>query len=138
MHCTLFQADAAADKELCEVLRVKLDKMKSECDKLATQLNVRDEAHALLLKKYQLLKQELHEGVRKPLSCLFFFNEGVKLFDWWTLENAAALLLQFPKKSDPDSSCQTNINKCVNDGLPNVQTMLLCQSVPIGLQLFGS
>lgn len=65
-HCVPFQAEAAVDKELCEVLRIKLDKMKSECDKLATQLCVRDEAHALLLKKYQLLKQELHEGVRTP------------------------------------------------------------------------
>lgn len=38
--------------------------MKSECDKLAKQLVTKDETHALLLKKYQLLKQELHGGVR--------------------------------------------------------------------------
>lgn len=56
------------DKELCEALRVKLDRMKSECDKLATQLGTREETHALLLKKYQLLKQELHEGVRNRSS----------------------------------------------------------------------
>lgn len=71
-RCGSFQADAASDKELCEALRVKLDRMKSECDKLATQLAVRDETHALLLKKYQMLKQELNEGVRKNVFCFFY------------------------------------------------------------------
>ncbi|XP_044024461.1 centrosomal protein of 128 kDa-like isoform X2 [Siniperca chuatsi] len=58
------KADAASDKELCGALRIKLDRMKDECDKLAAQLSTRDEAHALLHRKYQLLKQELDDKVR--------------------------------------------------------------------------
>ncbi|KAK2856502.1 hypothetical protein Q5P01_005237 [Channa striata] len=58
------KADAASDKELCGALRIKLDRMKDECDKLAAQLNTKDEAHALLHRKYQLLKQELDEKIR--------------------------------------------------------------------------
>ncbi|XP_029352740.1 centrosomal protein of 128 kDa isoform X2 [Echeneis naucrates] len=58
------KADAVSEKELCGVLRVKLDRMKDECDKLATQLNTKDEAHALLHRKYHLLKQELDDKVR--------------------------------------------------------------------------
>ncbi|XP_026174921.1 centrosomal protein of 128 kDa isoform X10 [Mastacembelus armatus] len=58
------KADAASDKELCGVLRIKLDRMKDECDKLAAQLSTKDEAHALLHRKYQLLKQELDDKVR--------------------------------------------------------------------------
>uniref|UniRef100_A0A8D3BWE6 Centrosomal protein 128 n=1 Tax=Scophthalmus maximus TaxID=52904 RepID=A0A8D3BWE6_SCOMX len=58
------KADAAADKELCGVLRIKLDRMKDECDKLAAQLSTKDEAHALLNRKHQLLKQELDDKVR--------------------------------------------------------------------------
>lgn len=38
--------------------------MKEECDKLATQLSVKEDAHALIHKKYQLLKQELDDSVR--------------------------------------------------------------------------
>lgn len=72
----LFQADAASDKELCEALRIKLDRMKGECDKLATQLSTKDEAHALLLKKYHLLKQELHSEVSHAPLCLV-------LKTWW-------------------------------------------------------
>ncbi|KAF0023166.1 hypothetical protein F2P81_023796 [Scophthalmus maximus] len=58
------KADAAADKELCGVLRIKLDRMKDECDKLAAQLSTKDEAHALLNRKHQLLKHELDDKVR--------------------------------------------------------------------------
>ncbi|XP_035472833.2 centrosomal protein of 128 kDa isoform X1 [Scophthalmus maximus] len=58
------KADAAADKELCGVLRIKLDRMKDECDKLAAQLSTKDEVHALLNRKHQLLKQELDDKVR--------------------------------------------------------------------------
>ncbi|XP_029983691.1 centrosomal protein of 128 kDa [Sphaeramia orbicularis] len=58
------KADAASDKELCGVLRIKLDRMKDECDKLASQLSTKDEAHTLLQRKYQLLKQELDDKVR--------------------------------------------------------------------------
>ncbi|XP_023285893.1 centrosomal protein of 128 kDa [Seriola lalandi dorsalis] len=58
------KADAVSDKELCGVLRIKLDRMKDECDKLAAQLSTKDEAHALLHRKYHLLKQELDDKVR--------------------------------------------------------------------------
>lgn len=61
----LFQAD----KELCGVLRIKLDRMKDECDKLTVQLSTKDEAHALLHKKYHLLKQELNDKVSPASSC---------------------------------------------------------------------
>uniref|UniRef100_A0A3Q0S4L4 Centrosomal protein 128 n=1 Tax=Amphilophus citrinellus TaxID=61819 RepID=A0A3Q0S4L4_AMPCI len=57
------KADAASDKKLCGALRIKLDRMKDECDKLAAQLSTKDEAHALLHRKYQLLKQELEDEV---------------------------------------------------------------------------
>nr|XP_020473772.1 centrosomal protein of 128 kDa isoform X2 [Monopterus albus] len=57
-------ADAVSDKELCGVLHIKLDRMKDECDKLAAQLSTKDETHALLRRKYQLLKEELDDKVR--------------------------------------------------------------------------
>ncbi|XP_068432582.1 centrosomal protein of 128 kDa isoform X2 [Clinocottus analis] len=63
-HLKEVKADAASDKELCGVLRLKLDRMKDECDKLAAQLSTKDEAHALSHRKYQLLKQELDDKVR--------------------------------------------------------------------------
>ncbi|KAM9338959.1 centrosomal protein of 128 kDa [Symphorus nematophorus] len=63
-HMKEVKADAASDKELCGALRIKLDRMKDECDKLAEQLSTKDEAHALLHRKYQLLKQELDDKVR--------------------------------------------------------------------------
>ncbi|XP_029281434.1 LOW QUALITY PROTEIN: centrosomal protein of 128 kDa [Cottoperca gobio] len=63
-HLREVKADAASDKELCSALRIKLDRMKDECDKLAAQLSTKDEAHALLHRKYQLLKQELDDKVR--------------------------------------------------------------------------
>ncbi|XP_038583184.1 centrosomal protein of 128 kDa isoform X2 [Micropterus salmoides] len=63
-HLKEVKADAASDKELCGALRIKLDRMKDECDKLAAQLSTKDEAHALLNRKYQLLKQELGDKVR--------------------------------------------------------------------------
>ncbi|KAG7244291.1 hypothetical protein INR49_004430, partial [Caranx melampygus] len=58
------KADAVSDKELCGVLRIKLDRMKDECDKLAAQLSTKENAHALLQRKYHLLKQELDDTVR--------------------------------------------------------------------------
>lgn len=68
---TLYQADAVSDRELCGVLRVKLDRMKDECDKLAAQLSTKENAHALLQKKYHLLKQELDDKV-SPASFTSF------------------------------------------------------------------
>ncbi|XP_072218525.1 centrosomal protein of 128 kDa isoform X4 [Leuresthes tenuis] len=56
--------DAAADKELCGALQIKLDRMKDECDKLAAQLSSKEEARSILHRKYQLLKQEVGEKVR--------------------------------------------------------------------------
>lgn len=59
-----------SDKELCGVLRIKLDRMKDECDKMALQLSTKEEAHALLHRKYLLLKQELDDKVSPaPLPC---------------------------------------------------------------------
>ncbi|KAK5623752.1 hypothetical protein CRENBAI_006765 [Crenichthys baileyi] len=58
------KADAASDKELCAALHVKLDRMKDECDKLLAQLCTKDEAHSLLQRKHQQLKQELEDKVR--------------------------------------------------------------------------
>ncbi|XP_019713591.1 centrosomal protein of 128 kDa isoform X2 [Hippocampus comes] len=60
-HLNDVKAAAVSETNLCEVLRVKLDRMKDECDKLAAQLNSKEDAHALLCKKYQLLKLELDE-----------------------------------------------------------------------------
>lgn len=50
------------------MLRIKLDKMKNECDKMAAQLSKKTQAHALLQNKYHLLKQELEEKVSPALS----------------------------------------------------------------------
>lgn len=55
------------------MLRIKLDRMKDECDKLAAQLSTKDETHALLHRKYHLLKQELDDKV-SPASLLWFSN----------------------------------------------------------------
>ncbi|KAM7368186.1 hypothetical protein PAMP_014432 [Pampus punctatissimus] len=63
-HLKEVKVDAASDKELCAALRVKSDRMKDECDKLAAQLSTIEEAHALLHRKYQLLKQELDDRFR--------------------------------------------------------------------------
>ncbi|XP_060947906.1 centrosomal protein of 128 kDa-like [Limanda limanda] len=63
-HLKEFKEDAASDKELCGALRIKLDRMKDECDKLAAQLCTKDGAHALLLRKYKLLKEEMDDRVR--------------------------------------------------------------------------
>ncbi|XP_069559232.1 centrosomal protein of 128 kDa [Brachyistius frenatus] len=62
-HLREVEADAASNKELCGALHIKLDKMRDECDKLAAQLSTENEAHALLHRKYQQLKQELEDKV---------------------------------------------------------------------------
>lgn len=61
-----------SDKELCGMLRIKLDKMKNECDKMAAQLSKKTQAHALLQNKYHLLKQELEEKVSLALPWVHF------------------------------------------------------------------
>ncbi|KAM6992621.1 centrosomal protein of 128 kDa isoform 2-T2 [Tautogolabrus adspersus] len=79
MQAHLNEADAASDKELCRALRINLDRMKDECDKLAAQLSTKDEAHALLQRKYQLLKQELDDKVRSGERRRASESELVKL-----------------------------------------------------------
>ncbi|XP_025754750.1 centrosomal protein of 128 kDa isoform X6 [Oreochromis niloticus] len=73
------KADAASDKELRGALRIKLDRMKDECDKLAAQLSTKEEAHALLHRKYQLLKQEVEDKVRSAERRRVSESELVKL-----------------------------------------------------------
>ncbi|XP_034383254.1 centrosomal protein of 128 kDa-like isoform X2 [Cyclopterus lumpus] len=78
-HLKEVKADAASDKELCGALRIKLDRMKDECDKLAAQLSTKDEAYALSHRKYQLLKQELDDKVRSGERRRASESELVKL-----------------------------------------------------------
>uniref|UniRef100_A0A3Q2YDA0 Centrosomal protein 128 n=1 Tax=Hippocampus comes TaxID=109280 RepID=A0A3Q2YDA0_HIPCM len=75
-HLNDVKAAAVSETNLCEVLRVKLDRMKDECDKLAAQLNSKEDAHALLCKKYQLLKLELDE-----VSAIRLLREEVREHD---------------------------------------------------------
>ncbi|XP_029902904.1 centrosomal protein of 128 kDa [Myripristis murdjan] len=63
-HIKEVKADAVSNKELCGALQIKLDRMKDECDKLAEQLSTKEKTHALLQRKYQLLKKELDDKVR--------------------------------------------------------------------------
>ncbi|KAM4633760.1 centrosomal protein of 128 kDa [Polymixia lowei] len=63
-HIQELKLSTASDKELCRALRVKLDRMKEECDKLSAELGAKEEAEALLHRKYQLLRQELDDKGR--------------------------------------------------------------------------
>ncbi|KAM9840768.1 centrosomal protein of 128 kDa [Aulostomus maculatus] len=63
-HLKEVKVGAASDRERCEALCIKLDRMKEECDKLAAQLGTKEEEHTRLHNKYQLLKQELDDRVR--------------------------------------------------------------------------
>ncbi|XP_067427620.1 centrosomal protein of 128 kDa-like [Thunnus thynnus] len=78
-HLKEIKADAASDKELCGALRIKLDRMKDECDKLAAQLSTKEEAHAHLHRRYQLLKKELDDKVRSGERRRASESELVKL-----------------------------------------------------------
>ncbi|XP_051731947.1 centrosomal protein of 128 kDa isoform X4 [Ctenopharyngodon idella] len=53
------KSEAVADSELRRALQLKLDKMKTECDKLTEQLSFSKESHAQLLRKYHALRKEL-------------------------------------------------------------------------------
>ncbi|KAL0967578.1 hypothetical protein UPYG_G00254030 [Umbra pygmaea] len=64
MQLREMKADAASDKELVRALRVKLDRMKAECDRMTDELSGGVEQHSLLRRKYQLLKQELDDKVK--------------------------------------------------------------------------
>ncbi|KAK7907102.1 hypothetical protein WMY93_015714 [Mugilogobius chulae] len=63
-HLKEVKADAASDRERCEALRIKLDRMKDECDKLAAQLSSEEDAHSVLQRKHQLLREELDHKIR--------------------------------------------------------------------------
>ncbi|XP_038824470.1 centrosomal protein of 128 kDa-like isoform X1 [Salvelinus namaycush] len=63
-HLKEIKADAASDKELVRALRVKLDRMKTECDRMTEELNEGEEQRSHLRGKYQLLKQELDDKVK--------------------------------------------------------------------------
>lgn len=58
---------------------MKLDRMKDECDKLAAQLSTKEEAHALLHRKYQLLKQEVEDKVSLASLGVLFPNSSVNI-----------------------------------------------------------
>uniref|UniRef100_A0A673KDK3 Centrosomal protein 128 n=1 Tax=Sinocyclocheilus rhinocerous TaxID=307959 RepID=A0A673KDK3_9TELE len=58
------KSEAVADSELRRALQLKLDKMKTECDKLTEQLSTSEENHAKLLHKYHTLKKELDVKVK--------------------------------------------------------------------------
>ncbi|CAL8317490.1 unnamed protein product, partial [Boreogadus saida] len=62
---TEVKVDASSEREQSRALRLKLDRMKEECDKLAQELNTREEEHSLLHRKYQQLKQEVDSRARK-------------------------------------------------------------------------
>ncbi|XP_016093521.1 centrosomal protein of 128 kDa-like [Sinocyclocheilus grahami] len=53
------KSEAVADSELRRVLQLKLDKMRTECDKLTEQLSTSEENHTKLLRKCHALKKEL-------------------------------------------------------------------------------
>ncbi|CDQ82136.1 unnamed protein product [Oncorhynchus mykiss] len=63
-HLKEIKADAASDKELVRALRVKLDRMKTECDRMTEELSEGEEQRSHLRRKYQLLKQELDDKVK--------------------------------------------------------------------------
>ncbi|XP_050994466.1 centrosomal protein of 128 kDa isoform X2 [Labeo rohita] len=58
------KSEAVTDSELRRALQVKLDKIRTECDKLTEQLSTYEENHAKLLYKYHALKKELDVKVK--------------------------------------------------------------------------
>ncbi|XP_056437772.1 centrosomal protein of 128 kDa isoform X1 [Gadus chalcogrammus] len=62
---TEVKVDASSEREQSRLLRLKLDRMKEECDKLAQELNTREEEHSLLHRNYQQLKHEVDSRARK-------------------------------------------------------------------------
>ncbi|KAM8847233.1 centrosomal protein of 128 kDa isoform 1-T1 [Synchiropus picturatus] len=77
------KTDAAADKETCEVLRIKLDRLKDECHKLTLQLRAKEESHSLIQQKYKLLKEELDDKIKsdeqRRVTKLELANLGEKI-----------------------------------------------------------
>ncbi|XP_057208760.1 centrosomal protein of 128 kDa-like isoform X3 [Triplophysa rosa] len=58
------KSEAVTDNELRRALQLKLDKMKTECDKLTEQLSTSEESHAQLLRKYHNFRKELDVKVK--------------------------------------------------------------------------
>uniref|UniRef100_A0A673GRB4 Centrosomal protein of 128 kDa-like n=1 Tax=Sinocyclocheilus rhinocerous TaxID=307959 RepID=A0A673GRB4_9TELE len=58
------KSEAVADSELRRALQLKLDKMRTECDKLTEQLSTSEENHAKLLRKCHALKKVLDVKVK--------------------------------------------------------------------------
>ncbi|XP_073788149.1 centrosomal protein of 128 kDa isoform X3 [Danio rerio] len=58
------KSEALADGELRRTLQLKLDKMKTECDKLTEELSTREESLTQLLRKYHILRKELNVKVK--------------------------------------------------------------------------
>ncbi|XP_077443982.1 centrosomal protein of 128 kDa isoform X2 [Stigmatopora argus] len=77
-HLNAVQEGAVSDKKLCEALQVKLDRMKDECDKLSADLSLKEDAHALLYKNYQLLNLEL-DDIRSDVRGHATVTELIKL-----------------------------------------------------------
>ncbi|KAJ4928927.1 hypothetical protein JOQ06_004549, partial [Pogonophryne albipinna] len=100
-------ADAASDKELCAALRIKLDRMKDECDKLAAQLSTKDEAHALLRRKYQLLKQDLDDKVRSGERRRASESERVRLEEKVLLMEAEQEAVLTSMGEELDAACRS-------------------------------
>ncbi|KAM9798347.1 LOW QUALITY PROTEIN: centrosomal protein of 128 kDa, partial [Neosynchiropus ocellatus] len=77
------KTDAAADKEMCEVLRIKLDRIKDECHKMTLQLRAKEESHSLIQQKYKLLKEELDDKIKsdeqRRVTKLELVNLGEKI-----------------------------------------------------------
>lgn len=62
------QSEAVTDNELRRALQIKLDKMKTECDKMTEQLSTSEASHAQLLRKYHNFRKELDVKVLLILS----------------------------------------------------------------------
>ena len=67
-HLKEVKASGESDKELCGVLRATLSRTKDESDKMAAQLRTKDEAYALLQRKYQQLQQDLDAQLAQQLA----------------------------------------------------------------------
>lgn len=59
------QKELAEERNLVKAQRRQVEKMKIECDKLAEELSRKEEDNAKFRRKYQLMKQELDEKVKK-------------------------------------------------------------------------
>lgn len=106
-HLKEVKADAALDKELCEALRIKLDRMKDECDKLAAQLSSKDDAQALLQRKYWLLKEELDDKVRSSERRRASESEVILLKDKMLKMEAEQEAVLTAMGEELDSACRS-------------------------------